>query len=286
MVFTMKRIFALIIAVALMLCTFTSCNKVAGPKDLDNVQKAGQIVVGMECAYAPYNWTTSTPSETTVPISNSQGSYADGYDVQIAKLIAAELGVELVIKAIEWDGLIPALEAGEIDMIIAGMSPTEKRKLSIDFSNTYFDSNLVMVVKKDGAYATADDIQDFSGAKITGQLNTFHYDVIDQINGVNKQTALADFAALIQSLESGAIDGYVCEKPGAVSAVASNENFAFIEFGAESGFRCDPAESSISVGIRKGSDLVTKINAAIAALSTADKEALMDAAIARQPAEE
>ena len=68
--------------------------------------------------------------------------------------------------------------------------------------------------------------------------------------------------------------------------MASNENFAFIEFGAENGFRCDPAESSISVGIRKGSDLVTKINAAIAALSTAEKEALMDAAIARQPAEE
>ena len=284
----MRRILALILAVltiAAPMAVLTACNTTPA-SDLEKVTAAGKIVVGMECAYAPYNWTTATASETTVPIANGSNTYADGYDVQIAKLIAEALDVTLEIKAIEWDGLIPALEAGEIDMIIAGMSPTEKRKLSIDFSNTYFDSNLVMVVKKDGAYATADDIQDFSGAKITGQLNTFHYDVIDQINGVNKQTALADFAALIQSLESGAIDGYVCEKPGAVSAVASNENFAFIEFGAENGFQCDPAESSISVGIRKGSDLVTKINAAIAALSTAEKEALMDAAIARQPAEE
>ena len=280
----MKRIIALLVALMLIVCSLASCGQ-TGAEDLANVQAKGKIVVGMECAYAPYNWTTTTATDTTVAIANNSGAYADGYDVQIAKLIAAELGVELEIKAIEWDGLIPALEAGEIDMIIAGMSPTEERKLSISFSNTYFDSNLVMVVKANGAYANADSIQDFSGAKITGQLNTFHYGVIDQINGVNKQTALPDFAALIQSLQSGAIDGYVCEKPGAVSAVASNPDFAFVEFSAENGFECDPAESSISVGIRQGSTLADAINAAIAKLSTADKEALMDAAIERQPAE-
>ena len=282
----MKRILALIMAVALVLCSLVSCSSAAGENDLENVTKAGKIVVGMECAYAPYNWTTSTPSSSTVPIVNSPGSYADGYDVQIAKFIADELGVALEIKAIEWDGLIPALEAGEIDMIIAGMSPTDERKLSIDFSDTYFDSNLVMVVRKDGAYVNADDIQDFSGAKITAQLNTFHYTVIDQINGVNKQTALQDFSALIQSLDSGAVDGYVCEKPGAISAVAANDSFAFVEFENGKGFTCDPAESSISVGVRLGSSLTDAINAAIAKLSTADKEALMDAAIDRQPAAE
>ena len=282
----MKRIFALLLAVTMMLTAFTSCSKIDSSKDVENVQANGQLVIGMECAYAPYNWTTSTPSDTTVAISNSPGSYADGYDVQIAKLIAAELGVELVIKAIEWDGLIPALESGEIDMIIAGMSPTEERKLSIDFSNTYFDSNLVMVVKKDSAYAGASSIQDFSGAKVTGQLNTFHYTVIDQINGVNKSTALADFAALIQALESGTIDGYVCEKPGAISAVSSNDSFTYIEFSADNGFTCDPAESSISVGIRLGSSLTSVINTTLAKLSTQDKEAMMNAAIARQPAAE
>lgn len=280
----MKRILALILTAVLLVGCLASCGGgAAGENDLDKVKEAGKIVVGMECAYAPYNWTTATASSITVPISNSTGSYADGYDVQIARLIAEALGVELVIKAIEWDGLIPALEAGEIDMIIAGMSPTEERKLSIDFSDTYFDSNLVMVVKKDGAYASATKIQDFSGAKITGQLNTFHYTVIDQISGVNKQTALADFSALIQSLESGAVDGYVCEKPGAVSAVAANDSFTYIEFAQGNGFVCDPAESSISVGIRKGSTLAETINSVIAGLSVTDKEAMMNAAIARQP---
>ena len=279
----MKRIIALILVTLLTLGCLASCSGAAGKNDLDKVKEAGKIVVGMECAYAPYNWTTSQASDTTVPISNSQGSYADGYDVQIAKLIAEALDVDLEIKAIEWDGLIPALEAGEIDMIIAGMSPTEERKLSIAFSDTYFDSNLVMVVKADGAYASADNIQDFNGAKITAQLNTFHYTVIGQINGVNKQTALQDFSALIQSLDSGAIDGYVCEKPGAISAVAANDGFTYVEFAEGNGFTCDPAESSISVGVRQESTLLDAINTAIAALSTADKEAMMDAAIERQP---
>ena len=125
--------------------------------------------------------------------------YADGYDVQIAKKIADALGVTLVIKPIEWDGLIPALESENIDMVIAGMSPTDDRKLSIDFSDTYFDSNLVMVIKKDSEYASAVSISDFSGAKITGPLNTFHYKVIDPIEDVNQQTALPDFAALTQA---------------------------------------------------------------------------------------
>ena len=282
----MKRIIStLLVCVLLFGCAFTlaSCKKVKGPEDLDRIKEAGKLVVGMECAYAPYNWTTTTPSDTTVPIANSKGTYADGYDVQIAKMIATELGVELEIMAIEWDGLIPALESGKIDMIIAGMSPTEKRKLSIDFSSTYFDSNLVMVVRKDSAYASATSIQDFSGAKITAQLNTFHYDVIDQINGVNKQTAKVDFATLILALQGGSIDGYVCEKPGAVSAVASNTDFTFIEFAQGSGFNCDPADSSISVGMRKDSSLTNLVNSVIAKLSTADKEAMMDAAISRQP---
>ena len=280
----MKKILTLVLTVVMLLTCMVACGNNNENTDLEDVLAKGKIVVGMECAYAPYNWSEPTANNNTVKVSN--GTYADGFDVQVAKVIADELGVELEIKAIEWDGLIPALEAGEIDMIIAGMSPTEKRKLSIDFSDTYFDSNLVMVVKKNGEYANADDIDDFSGAKITGQLNTFHYDVIDQIDGVQKQTALQDFAALIQSLESGAIDGYVCEKPGAVSAVAANDEFTFVEFAEGKGFECDPAESSISVGLRKGSTLLDKVNEAIATLSKAEKEAMMDAAISRQPSSE
>ena len=275
-----------VICILFTMFTLVGCpDKTDASSDLEAIKEKGKIIVGMECAYAPYNWTTSTAGEHTVPIANNQGAYADGYDVVIAKAIAEGLGVELEIRAIEWGGLIAALEAGEIDLIIAGMSPTEERKLSIDFTDTYFDSELVMVVRKDGAYTNATSIQDFAGAKITGQLNTFHYGVIDQINGVIKGVALEDFGALIMALDGGSIDGYVCEKPGAESAVSAHDKFTYIEFAEGEGFVCDPAESSISVGLRKGSNLTSEINRILASLDS-QKEAMMNAAIARQPVSE
>ena len=153
--------------------------------------KKPQLRVGMECAYAPFNWTQSDNSKGAVPISG--GGFAGGYDVEIAKKIAEGLGRELVIVKTEWDGLEPALQAGTIDAIIAGMSPTADRKTRIDFTDNYYTSDLVVVVRKDGAFASAKTLKDFKGAKITAQLNTFHYTVIDQLEGVNKQTALSDF---------------------------------------------------------------------------------------------
>ena len=280
----MKRIISTLLALIMIMgavFAFSACSSASGAKDLEEVKAKGKLVVGMECAYAPYNWAQATENEFTVKISDNM--YADGYDVQISKLVAEHLGVELVIKPIEWNGLTAALNAKDIDMIIAGMSPTADRKLSIDFSDTYLDSNLVIVIKKDSAYAGAEKIADFAGAKITGQQSTFHYDVIDQIEGVKKQTALPDFAALIQALSSGAIDGYVCEKPGAISAVTSNSDFTFIEFEGNNGFSYDPDEASIAVGVRKGSSLTAEINKVIASLSVEDKEGMMTAAIGRQP---
>lgn len=284
----MKKFLASVLAAAAVVSSafsLASCSSgEPGEKDLENVQSKGTIVVGMECAYAPYNWSQTTASEYTVEVKS--GMYADGYDVQVAKKIAEELNVTLVIQPLDWDGLIPALNSNTIDLVIAGMSPTAERKLSIDFSDTYYDSNLVMVIRKDGAYTNATKISDFAGAKITGQLNTFHYSVIDQIAGVNKQTALADFAALTTALKSKAVDGYVCEKPGAVSAVTAYSEFTYIEFAEGDGFTCDPEESSIAVGLRKGSTLTASVNEAIGKISKAQREEMMLVAIARQPVSE
>ena len=114
-------------------------------------EPTGTLKVAMECAYAPFNWTdTSTPSLGAVAISGEgkDGLYANGYDVQIAQYIANKLGMKLEIYAIEWDGLIPALDAGTVDAIIAGMSPTAEREEAIDFTNVYYSSNLVVIYKK------------------------------------------------------------------------------------------------------------------------------------------
>lgn len=237
--------------------------------------------VGMEAGYAPFNWSQKDDSNGAVAISGSS-EYAGGYDVEIAKKIAEGLGKELVIVKTEWDGLVPALTSGKIDAIIAGMSPTEKRKETIDFTDNYYKSNLVMVVKKGGAYEGATSIQDFSGAKITAQLNTFHYSVIDQIEGVSKQTAMDNFPTMRVALQSGMIDGYVTERPEAVSAAAANDNFAMVEF--TDGFETSEDDTAIAVGVQKNSEYTTQINDILKGISEEERTTIMDAAISNQPA--
>ena len=237
--------------------------------------------VGMEANYAPFNWTQIDDSNGAVSIKGN-AEYAGGYDVEIARKIAEGLGKELEIVKIEWDGLVPALTSGKIDAIIGGMSPTAKRKETIDFSNNYYKSDLVMVVKKGGDYENATKLSDFSGAKITAQLNTFHYTVIDQISGVNKETASDNFAAMRVALESGIIDGYVSERPEGVSAIAANENFAMVEF--TDGFKTSDEDTAIAVGVAKNSELTEKINEVISGISLEEQETIMDTAIKNQPA--
>jgi len=269
-----KKIIALLLTAALMTSML-----VLLPGCSDDGEK-GQLRVGMECDYAPFNWTQSDTSNGAVSISNDSTGFAAGYDVEIAKKIAADLKMELVIVKIDWDGLIPALRAGTIDIIIAGMSPTGERKEVIDFSDYYFESELVIVVKKDGPYANAASLADFSGAKITGQLNTTHYDMIDQIPSVDKQGALPTFPTMMTSLKSDFIDGYVSERPGASAAARAHSDLTFVEFEADKGFIYDRDEVNISIGISKGNDLLSKINTALAKISTEERENLMIDALA------
>ena len=248
-------------------------------------ENSNQLRIGMECGYAPFNWTQQDDSNGAVTIEGG-GGYANGYDVQIAKKVAEGLGKELVIVKTEWDGLVPAVQSGVIDGIIAGMSPTAERKESIDFSDNYYVSDLVIVVRADGPYADATSLEDFAGAKITGQLNTFHDTVIDQIEGVEHVTAMPDFPSMRVALESGIIDGYVSERPEGISASAANSNFAYVGFDLENGFEYNVDDAAIAMGIKKGSDLTAQVNEVLAGISQEERDQLMEDAILNQPTAE
>jgi len=274
----MKKKLVLLLAISLLASTL-----LVGCGTKKNTEEDDKFIVGLECGYAPFNWTQLDDSNGGVKIDGSS-EYAGGYDVEIAKKIADGLGKELVIYKTKWEGLEPALASGKIDAIIAGMSPTAERKKTIDFSDNYYKSDLVMVVKKGGSYENAKSIQDFSGAKITAQLSTFHYTVIDQIDGVQKQTAMNDFPAMRVALESGTIDGYVSERPEGVSAEAANENFKIIVF--EDGFETSDDDTAVAVGLKKNSTLREKINEILTGISEQERTNLMDQAIKNQPASE
>ena len=155
-----------------------------------NVDAAKKLKVGMECGYAPYNWSQPTADGGAVKIAGSD-EYAYGYDVIMAKKLADSMGAELEVHKIEWDGLPPAVVSGKIDAAIAGMSITSERKQTVDFTKPYYYANIVALVKKAGPFANAKCVADLKGAKASSQINTVWYDkMIDQVPGVTKLPAI------------------------------------------------------------------------------------------------
>ena len=261
------KISALLAFLVLML---TSCSfSVLDDKDT--------LKVGMECSYAPFNWIQPNSKNEAERIAG--GWYACGYDVYMAQEIAKKLGKKLEVVKIDWDGLLPALTSGKIDAIIAGMSATEERKKAIDFTDNYYSSDVVIVVKKSGRFSGAKSLKDFEGAKITGQLSTVHYDFIDQIPGVNKETALEDFSSMVAAVNAGKIDGYISEKPAALVAVHMNNSLECVEFEKGKGFEFSQDETAIAIGVKKGSHLREEINLALGEISEETRTNFMNKAI-------
>ena len=102
------------------------------------------LTVAMECAYAPYNWSQSDDSNGAVPISNVPGTYANGYDVMIAKQICEANGWELEVVQSDWDSLVPGVQTGTFDAVIAGQSMTAERSEQVDFAGPYYYASIVL----------------------------------------------------------------------------------------------------------------------------------------------
>ena len=182
------------------------------------------LIVGLECNYSPFNWTETKANTYTYP-TNLNNQYADGYDVQIAKYIAEFIGYNLIIQKLEWEVLIPSLENNTINAVIAGMTDTEDRRKSIDFTDPYYTSELVLVVKADSKYATSTSLSDFSGARIVSQVSTVTNDVIEswvsEFN-VRHLTPLDTFATCALAVKNGSADAMTAELPVATAIVKGN----------------------------------------------------------------
>ncbi|MEE3480133.1 MAG: transporter substrate-binding domain-containing protein [Succiniclasticum sp.] len=251
--------------------------KAAGGKD----QKV--LKVGMECAYAPYNWSQTTNENGAVPIAGTN-EFANGYDVMMAKKLAEAMNMKLEIHKMEWDGLAPAVVSGKIDAAIAGMSITSKRKQSVDFTKPYYYASVVALVKKDGPFAKAQSVADLKGAVATSQLNTIWYDQIDQIPAVKKLPAIDTVPGMVVALTSGKVNVLVCDIPTAKAAAFTNKDLMMLEFKGDKAFKTSKEDVEIGVAVKKGNkELLDGMNKVLGGMTEADFNKIMDEAIKLQP---
>ena len=245
----------------------------------------GVLTVGMECAYAPYNWTQADDSNGAVPIANNPGSYANGYDVMVAKKICETYGWELEVMAIEWDGLTPALNAGTIDAVIAGQSMTEARLAEVDMAGPYFYASIVCVTKADSAQAAATGISNLTGT-CTAQTGTIWYDsCLPQIPGADIQTQAETAPAMIMAVESGSVDFICTDMPTAMGACSTYPDLTILDFfGSEDDFQVDEGEINIGISVAKGNTaLKDAMDGVLSGMTADDFNAVMDEAISVQP---
>lgn len=269
-----------LLAAALSLCVLTglaACGKMAG-ESVSGISTDSRVLrVGMECAYAPNNWEEDTPSETNLPISNHEGFYAEGYDVQIAKCIGEALDAQIEIVKFPWDGLLEALNQGQVDMIVSGMVDSEEHKQAAAFSDTYAirPTEYSVMVKQDSAFAGAASLADLSGASILGQRGTKLDTVIDQIPGVNHIPPVDTIPNMIDRLNAGTVDGIVINLDSAQAYQKTYPDLAIVDFSEEDGFVLD--FSGICVGVRKDdAALLEEVNKALAGISTETRQAMME----------
>ena len=277
-----------ILSAAMALVLLTGCSsQPAAPAqtETDTVAASNVLRVGMECNYAPFNWTTTTQTDMTVQISGVD--YADGYDVQIARKLADDLGMELQIVKLDWASLILSLQKDQIDAVIAGMTATEERMKQVDFTTPYYVSEEVIIVRKDSDLANIKNVQELSGKKVQGQMNTIYDDIIDQIEGVEHMPAAETFPASIQALQAGGVDAVTSELPVAIGVVAANPDLTYIRFEAGKGFTDENGDATVSIAVSKDKpELLAQLQTALDKISEDDRNAMMQAAVERQPAGE
>ena len=295
-----KTVTALSLSAALAL-TLTACGgtsaQPSAPQGSAPVSAAGSgvedgvLTVGMECAYAPYNWTQMDDSNGAVPIKNVPGSYANGYDVMIAQKICEENGWELEVVSTAWDSLTPALQSGTIDVAIAGQSMTAERMSQVDMAGPYYYAQIVCLTTKDSTYASAQGIADLAGGKSTAQTGTIWYDTcLPQIPDAQIQTAAETAPAMVMQLQTRTVDFVCTDLPTATAAASKDENLVVLNFaGTEGDFQFESEEEraenvNIGMSVVKGNtELLEAMNRVLSNMSEDDFNTLMDQAISIQP---
>ena len=290
----MRRLIALTLAMLMMLAlaacgtteeTNNGTNEGANTEAVASGVEDGVLTVAMECAYAPYNWSQPDDSNGAVPIVNSEGNYANGYDVMMAKKLCEANGWELEVMQLDWDSLVPAVQNGTVDAVIAGQSMTAERMEMVDFAGPYLYATIVCLTKSGSELAGATGISQLKGT-CTSQMGTIWYDsCLPQIEGADIQTAAESAPAMLMALETGAVDFVCTDMPTAQGALVAYPDMVILDFaGSGDDFEVSDEEVNIGISIMKGNTtLLDALNGVLKDMTADDFNALMAEAIAVQP---
>ena len=219
---------------------------------LDAIRERGQLILGTESTYPPFEF---------IVIENG-ASVGVGFDVSLAQAIADKLGVELVTSEMAFDSLIPAVQAGTVD-IAASITPTEERKQAVDFSDNYYDTTNVFVVRK-GEEGNFTSKESFDGKTIGAQMGTAQNTLVVEEMTNAQSLLLPKTTTLIQELNTGNIDAICLEKPVADIYVA-----AYPDDLAVCSYEVPVEEGGVAIPVAKGQeDLLNFINEVIAEMKS------------------
>ena len=238
--------------------------------------------IGVECDYIPNSWLEDEPTDSNLPIVNYPEHYAEGYDIQIAKIVAEELGAELEVRKVLWNDLLDELNSGEIDAIFSGMLDTKPRRERAAFTDHYdaVDNEYTIIVDKGSKYLTARTIADFSGAKIVGQHDTILDELIDQMNGVEHMPPTDTVTASVSMVNEGKADGAVINLDTGESYLRKYENLRMIRFHRNDGFHVDFTGTCAAVR-KRDTELLREINKALRGLSKWNRQQILDRTLSR-----
>lgn len=245
----------------------------------------GALTVAMECAYAPYNWSQPDDSNGAVPIKDSN-EYANGYDVMMAQKLCQANGWKLEVVRLEWDSLIPAVQSGTVDAVIAGQSMTADRAEQVDFAGPYLYASIVCLTKADSAFADAKGLSGLAGGTCTSQLGTIWYDTcLPQIKDAQVQTAAESAPAMLMALETGAVDFVCTDMPTAQGAMVAYPDFKLLDFsGSGDDFQVSDEDVNIGISVMKGNTaLKDALNSVLSTMTADDFNDLMAQAVSVQP---
>lgn len=295
----MRRMFAIVLTLVMLMSLAACANSNAGSNTTNAGNETtgaaaavtgvedGVLTVAMECAYAPYNWSQPDDANGAVPIVNSEGNYANGYDVMMAKKLCEANGWKLEVMQLDWDSLIPAVQNGTIDAVIAGQSMTADRMEEVDFAGPYLYATIVCLAKSGSAQASATGISSLTGT-CTSQMGTIWYDsCLPQITGADIQTAAESAPAMLMALETGAVDFVCTDMPTAQGALVAYPDMVILDFaGSGDDFEVSDEDVNIGISVRKGNTALKEaLDSVLSKMTADDFNAMMADAIAVQPIE-